>query len=357
MKKIALLLLLAACNSGPAAPVAKLWTSADYLAKQGQQLNFGGFFPDDLLRAEGAPLRFQPGTQSGGPGLTLFPGVSEGAPVAFAITDIWQDYPEPWVQPVWIPLDESGVRPAGVINVFPVNVKSTFYSPFWRAEFLLTAGLTDSTYRSARDVLDGKFERRTGGIILCPIVAEAGTLFADDGSGPKNPVTLQSIGNLLPDKNSHAWVDGKQVTYLDFGPWRASAEGQELLEDPIYFFVQKAGDRPLPLSAVLPGDAFNHSFVHRVDVVLPAGAAAFVPSNRPDLRALLAARDFTVPDVAPALDAFPQYALRVAANPTCFGDANFPTACDWLDSPERIEQLNQKIEQPVYLAVGVAVAP
>lgn len=351
MKKLGLLLLLAACNPGPAAPPAKFWTAADFLTYQGQDLNFGGFFPDELARAEGAPLRFQPGTQSGGPGLTLFPAVADGAPAAFAITDIWQDHPEPWVQPVWAPFDQNGVRPEGVLNVFPVDVGSTFYSPFWRAELLLTEGLTDSTFRSARDVLSStKYERRTGPLILCPIVPE-GTTFANDGSGPEDPVTLRPLQSL-PSKTASAWVDGKQVAYLDFGADRAASNGQDLIEDQAWFFVSAAGERPLPLAAILPSDPKRHSFVRRVDVVLPAGSAAFVPSNRPDLRALLLARDLTVPDVAPALDAFPQFALRVAANPACFEDANFPAACDWLDSPARIAQLSSTIVQPVQLAIG-----
>ena len=355
MKRLALLLLLAGCNSGPAAPAAKFWTSEEFLEYQGEAKHFGGFLPSELARPEGAPLRFQPGTQSGGPGLTLFPGIADGVNAAFAITDIWQDYPQPWVQPVWIPLDESGVKPAGVWNVFPVNVESTFYSPFWRAEFLITPGLTDTTYKSARDVLSKKdFERRSGAIILCPLVDEDGTLFADDGSGSKDPVTLRLLGTSLPTKNSHAWVDGEEVTYLDFGPDRAQADGQNLIESIAYFFVTAAGERPLPLTAVLPSEPKRHSFVRRVDVVIPAGAAAFVPSNRPELRALLAEREFTVPDVPAALDAFPQYALRVAANPACFQDANFPAACDWLESSARLESLRQ-IVQPVQLAIGAVV--
>ena len=352
MKKFALLLLLAACTPGPAAPEAKFWTTADFLAYQGQEPNFGGFFPGELARAEGAPLRFQPGSQAGGPGLTIFPGVADGAPAAFAITEIWENHPEPWVQPVWAPLDQNGGRPEGVINVFPVNVDSTFYSPFWRAELLLTEGLTDTTFRSARDILSStKFERRTGPLILCPIVPE-GTLFANDGSGPEDPVTLRALTTL--PKNAPAWVDGQKVTYLDFGPDRASSNGQDLNEDLAYFFVSARGERPLPLSAVLPSDPRRHSLVRRVDVVLPAGAAAFVPSNRPDLRALLASRDVTVPDVPPALDAFPQYSLRVAANPACFQDVNFPGACDWLDSTARLAQLTQLV-QPVQLAIGAVV--
>jgi hypothetical protein len=349
------LVLLAACSAGPEKP-AKRWTTRDFLAKQGQLLDFGGWQPGELLTPEGGALPFQPGVQAGGPGLTLFPAISEGEAAAFVITDLWQDHPQPWVQPVWIPLDENGTQPEGVRNVFPVDVDATFYSPFWRAEWILTPGLTPTTYQSARDVLSSKRALRDGTVILCPLVPE-GTSFANDGTGPRNPMTLATLS--LPRGTRLAWVDGVPVSYLNFGADRAPAydQGQGLVDAEAYFFVSAAGERPLPLAAVLPADPLKHSFVRRIDVVLPGGAAPFVPSNRPELRRLLEARGLVVPDAPAALDGFASYALRVARDPACFGDPNFPAACDWLDSEEKLDALPGKliIEQPVQLAIGVVL--
>lgn len=338
------------CDPGPPARKALLWTAQDFVEKQGTEDDLGGWRPGELLTAGGAPLVFQAGTQAGVAGLTLFPAVMDGAPAAFAITDIWQDHPEPWVQPVWAPLDENGEKVRDVWNVFPVDVDATFYSPFWRAELLLTAGLTPETYRSARDVLGAKPERRTGQIILCPIVPPQ-TSFADDGTGPKDPITLRPL--VLPGQTPRAWVEGKAVSYLDFGLDRVQADGQDLIEAPAYFFVSSAGERPLPLAAVLSTDAKRNSLVRRVDVVLPEGAAAFVPSNRLELKTLLEGRQLEVPPVPAELDAFPQFALRVARDPECFTAAKFST-CEWLDTPARLEAL-QRITQPVQLAIGVVV--
>ncbi len=347
----ALAVLLAACNAGPAAPLAKFWSVRDFSKPSG---DFGGFLPSELLALEGASLRFQPGNQVGGNGLILFPAVADRAVASFIITDIWQDHPEPWVQPVWAPLDENGAPVDGVANVFPVDVDSTFYSPFWRAELLLTPGLTPTTFRSGRDVLNAKVDRRSGAIILCPIVPK-GTLVATDGTGAKEPLTLRPV--VVPMATSPAWVDGREVAYLGIGADRVQADGQNLRETLVYFFVSAAGQRPLPLAAVLPPEPTRNSLVRRVDVVIPPGAAPFVPSNRPELKALLEAREVSVPVVNGALDAFPEFALRVATNPSCFEDPSFPTACDWLDTPARLEGLpvDQRIVQDVQLAIGVVL--
>ncbi len=347
----ALALLLAACNPGPAAPLAKTWSTRDFSKPAG---TFGGFLPSELMALEGASLRFQPGNQASGNGLILFPAVADRAVASFIITDIWQDHPEPWVQPVWAPLDENGAPVEGVSNVFPVDVDSTFYSPFWRAELLLTPGLTPTTFRSGREVLNAKVERRTGAIILCPIVPE-GTGIASDGSGAKEPLTLRPV--MVPTKTTRAWVDGRAVAYLAVGADRVQADGQNLREVNGYFFVSAAGERPLPLATVLPSEPTRNSLVRRVDVVIPPGAAPFVPSNRPELKALLEAREVTVPVVKVALDAFPELALRVATNPSCFEDPSFPTTCDWLDTPARLDslRLDQRIVQDVQLAIGVVL--
>jgi hypothetical protein len=369
------LLVLAGCNSGPAKPEAERWSVKQMVAKwdalddNGLPYNFGGWRPRDLVVEGGQSLLFQPGAQAGARGLTLFPGIVAGKAAAFVITDVWQNWPTPWVQPVWAPRDEDGRPLDKAYNVFPVGDESTFYSPFWRAEELLTKDLTPTTYRSARDVLSAHPTYREGSVIFCPIVLP-GTGFTDDGSGTKDPMT-QSLVTLkplppqaphpgwLPRAVSDGWVDGEPIGYLDFGADHVLAEKETLSVAEAWFFVRQAGDNPLPLAAVLPEDALRHALVQRVDVVLPAGAAPFVPANRPELRALLGRSDplLTVPTVDAALDGFSQYTLRVAANPTCFSALTFPADCDWLDSPARIEALpsSSKIERPVQLGIGVVL--
>lgn len=364
------LLSLGACSSGSDEPEAKLWTVHDFVALRdkldevGEPVSLGGWQPRELVVEGGLPLLFVPGAQAGAHGLTLWPAVTGGGAASFVITELWENHPEPWVQPVWAPRDADGKPVSGALNVFPVRETSTFYSPFWRAEELLTEQVDESTYRSSRDVLSGKFKRRSGTIILCPIVP-AGTGFADDGNGTLHPMT-QAPATLkpvppeaphpgwLPRDLSSGWVDGVQVSYYDFGDDHAPADEQDLREATAWFFVRRAGERPLPLAAVLQADALRHSLVRRVDVVLPDGAAPFVPAERGRLRTLLEGRGLAVP-AAPA--GFGDYALRVAANPGCFMDPNFPAACDWLDSPARLEALpsGARVVRPVQLAIGVVL--
>ena len=374
------LALLSACHSGPAKPEAERWSVKQMVAQWDaidpdtkQPKRFGGWTPRELVVQGGLPLVFQPGvTQAGVRGLTLFPAVTAGQAAAFVITDVWQDAPTPWVQPVWLPRDEAGRPMEGVRNVFPVADESTFYSPFWRAEELLTRNLTDATYRDSRDVLSMKPEDqtwRTGSVIFCPIVLPD-TGFADDGTGPKDPMTLSLLTlkpvppqvhpGWLPREQSQGWVDQAVVNYLDFGLDHALADEQTLSPAQAFFFVRQAGDPPLPLAAVLPAEALRHALVQRVDVVLPPGAAPFIPANRPELRALLATRDplLTVPVITDAaLDLFPQFTLRVAANPACFTAPAFPAACDWLDSPARLQALRSdlRLERAVQLGLGVVL--
>lgn len=363
------LLSLVGCGSSSDEPAAKFWTVHDFLAlkdatdEQGQPLKLGGWHARELVVEGGRPLLFVPNAQVRAHGLTLWPAVSGGAAASFVITEIWQNHPQPWVQPVWLPRDSAGRPVSGALSVFPVGEKSTFYSPFWRAEELLTETVDETTYRSARDVLSGRSIRRTGSIILCPLMP-TGTGFADDGAGTlhpmtRAPVTLKPVPpavhpGWLPRELSAGWVDGGRVDYFDFGADHAPAIEQTLQEATAYFFVSRAGERPLPLAAVLPADALRHSLVRRVDVVLPEGAAPFVPSDRSELRTLLEARELTV---RPSQAGFWDYALRVAANPDCFTGPGFPAACDWLDSPTRIGALpsSARVVQPVQLAIGVVL--
>lgn len=362
-------LLLAACAPGTDVPDAKFWTVSHFIKARDKNPDFGGYFPKDLVVPQGEPLVFLSGTQNEGQGLTLFPAVAEGKAASFVITEIWANWPDPWVQPVYLPRDEAGRPMQDARTVFPVDVVSTFYSPFWRAEELLTPDLDEDTYRSARDVLNAPpgTQRRSGAIVFCPIVPPE-TRFANDGTGTKDPMT-RTLATLkptppvvhpgwLPPATSDAWVDGKPVSYFDFGADHAPSDGQVVFDAPAYFFVKAQGGAPLPVAAVLPDEPVRHAFVTRHDVTLPPGALPFIPPNRPELRALLASKGLEVPALSdPSLDAFPQYTLRVAVDPACFADARFPASCDWLDSPARVLRLpsNTVVERRVQLGIGVVL--
>jgi hypothetical protein len=349
-------LLLTGCGVAPAADtLPKVWTAKDFLERHEQAVDFGGWTPSQLLVTEGQALPFASGTHRGGPALVLFPGVSEGESAPFVITDVWRGHAQPWVQPVWGPVDADGHPVENVRNVFPVDVGASFYSPFWQLIVLPTPGLTPTTYRRAREVLNARVEKKLGPLVLCPFVPpEVGV--QDEGMGPIDPATgatLKPVGSSpgLVESELHEVHD---IAYLNFGIDRAPWKGQSLEEALAYFFVRAPDEPPLPVAAVLPARPLQHALVRRVDVVLPAGSGVYVPSTRPELRALM--ERLQVPAPLPRVDQNP-FTLRVALNRECFAAADFPETCQWLDSAQKVQALlgaSRKV-RPIQLTVGVLV--
>ncbi|MDP1920635.1 MAG: hypothetical protein Q8L14_30610, partial [Myxococcales bacterium] len=323
-----LLLVMAACAPAPA-PTAKVWTAREFFARQAETKPiFGGWAPSRLLVTEGQTIPFTTRVQGPFEGLTVFPGVADGRSVGFVITDIWQDHPEPWVQPVYVPASmpaDGAPRERGVPSVFPVGLDSTFYSPWWRMELVPLDDAEATSLTSAELALERKTARTLGPLVLCAIVPQSSfDVAAEVATKPTNPLTGAALASPA---HKSAFVDDVSVQYLGFGPGRAPFDGQRLVESDLFVFVK--GGASLPVAAVLPAAARSHGFLRRVEVEVPERARFFVPSNRPDLRAPLGE---LAPDVDARLDAFQAYALRLARDPACFSSAGFPDACDWLDS-------------------------
>lgn len=344
-----LLLVMAACAPAPA-PTAKVWTPREFFAKRAETKPvFGGWAPSQLLVTEGQTIPFTTRVQGPFEGLTVFPGVSDGRAVGFVITDLWQDHPEPWVQPVYVPASmpaDGAPRERGVSSVFPVGLDSTFYSPWWRMELVSLDDAEATSLSSSKQVLERKTARTLGPLVLCPIVPRSSfDVAAEVQTKPVHPLTGVALSN--PDHKS-AFVDGEPVLYLGFGPGRAPFEGQRLVESDLFVFVKDGAS--LPVAAVMPAAARSHGFLRRVEVEVPGGAGFFVPSNRPDLRAPLGE---LAPAVDARLDAFPVYALRLARDPACFSSPGFPGSCDWLDSAEKVRALPFTTRRDVQLTAAV----
>lgn len=339
-----LVLCLCACDATPTAPTARFWTAREYIARYDAGLDFGGWTPAQLIVKPGEPLRFVAGKQRADAwGLTVFPGVSDGQPMPFVILDTWKDHPEPWVQPVWVP---GGTAP----NVFPVDVGSTFYSPWWRKYEMSFPQVTSQTFESAREVLDSKATFTERQLILCPFVPEH-----VGGAGAPELLDPMTLARVTVPEAKEGYVDGHEIHYLNFGDDLAPFHEQRLESAQAFFFVASLGEPPLPVAAVLPDDALHHGWLDRVDVALPVGAQPYVPRGRPELRALLSPFFPQLPVPPEGAPEAPAYTLRLARDPTCFSAADFPAACDWLDTPARLAQLPaaSRLEQPVQLTIGV----
>lgn len=348
-------LLWAALCLGACAPAeaekAERWTIANALKPKSATADFGGWTPARLAVNGGDPLPFGEGNQFGSPGVVIQPGVADGVATPFIITEVWRNHPTPWVEPVWAPRDAAGQPVLDVKNVFSVNVDSSFYSPFWRLEYLLKDGVTPETFRSARDSLatSADITRRPGPLVLCPVVVESAALGATS-SGPRDPATGAT---LAPLPLSTSWHEGEKLWYFDFGPGRFDERDQLPVVERAYFFVKLAGQPVLPVASVLPSNPKLHGFVQRVDVRLPPKAAVYVPSSRPELLTVMMNADVPVAQLAAGNDGVTARTLQVVLDKACL-ETGAIADCTWLDSVAAIERAAlPTFEQPVTLTVGV----
>jgi hypothetical protein len=370
------LLALSACAPPPGLE-AKVWTVEDFLRLAPQQKDLGGWRADQLVTFEGAPIPFRsppywPAEVPQGPGygLTVFPAFAQGEPASFIITEIWFAHPTPWIQPAWIMV--SALAPdfpqvPGTRSLFPVGTDGSFYSPFWRIEYVLAPDATPDRYTSAKAVLDANLPDHEGPVVYCPIVpVDGGVVRAAGEATPVHPWVLQSDVGLdggapMPVKaptNRVAWVDGKEKPYLGIGVGRIEDYGQLPEENPLYTFAVPSTDggrELLPIPAVLSDEPFATSFVRRVDVLLPSAAAVFVPVNRPELAALLSEKGarFVSP---PVDDVTARTRLGAVIRDTaCLAtDAGF-ASCTLLDSPAAIDPLGDAYVIPTNTTLAIDV--
>lgn len=354
MKRFIVLLLLAACGE-TTPPLARVWTVREYVARRTDERPiFGGWAPKQLVVATGETLPFSTATQGPGQGLPVFPAVADSVSVGFNLLDIWQDHPDLWIQPVYIPSRPDGSVRVETSTIFAAGLASTFYSPWWRQTFVKLDDAEVPDFVTPYAALKPRAEAPLlGGLVLCPIMPGPDfDVAAAENDSPRHPITNVA---LRRSNKRVAFVDGVATDYIDFGLGRAPWDGQVMFAGSMYVFITAAGVAP-PLAVVLPSAPRAHGFLYRVEVPIPAGAKAFVPSNRPDLRAALGD---LAPDVDPALDVNQHRALQLVRNPACLTPQAFST-CNWLDSEKAVQVLEPSFRRkPVQVSIAVldAVTP
>ncbi|MBL8951503.1 MAG: hypothetical protein JNK82_12035 [Myxococcaceae bacterium] len=329
MRPTALLFLLAACSlDGP--PRGFAWPTASFF--RSEPATFGGFTTSSIANNTTKELVLQPAWGS-------------GQRLGYYVTEIWQNHPDLWVQPVYL---------LGAVQnetIFGVDTESTFYSPFWRA-WVVTAQ-AGKTYDRVSAVNELPMWR--GPMVVCPIVPSG--------------VTTDRAGAA---SRGVAFVNGARVDYLSFGTDRQIAEPFEggdldgvVLPADFHLFATRGADggtEPLrELPAVLPDDPWHHAYVRRVDVLLGA-EAVFVPLGDTVLRAKLTALGVQAPEPSNLIDASlaEQHRGHVAADGACFADAaGFPSTCQWLDSEGSVKQLadNRRVATDVTLTANPVTVP
>lgn len=310
-------------------------------------------------------------------GTLISPAFCQGEPAAYVTTEVWYDYAPIWWQPLYVLVTEydasnlwGNVLP-GSLPIFSVGPNSSFYSPYWQVYFVVVPPDTDPTsITSNEQVLDGNYPLVDGPGKICPLVPDDVYLSQVVDGGFTRPLDGLPIG---PVKQIQGYLDGQLVDAFDFGANRmeVTSTGQ-VIETPLFKFVSQSfnasssqspgedgliGTSSLGLPTVAgvgplysgqvdpsPNNVPQFGALWRVyEVTLPATAGVFVLDTEPALAQMLTSEGLQVPAIDPAIAALPDapdYLLRVALNPACFGDpTQFPQGCQFLDSQAAIEGL------------------
>lgn len=344
-------LLLAACGAPPAPDAWSLWTLDVLEAKHDPAIVEPGA-PLALLSAPYPALGAGTGLQrQGGRGLSVFPAFSEGKPAAYMTTELWQNFNEVWVQPLYVDLTRK--NPA----IFGVDSGSRFYSPYWQVfTYAHPAGAAE--FRSAKDVLDAHLPLAPNTGKFCSITRDQslGIAVQQGDLSPVRPLTGEAVTAPV---NRTAYAEGNEVSFIDLGnAQRFTFDPATLIveESPLYAFalpdkdgfpaqvdLPKVGGSGPPhhprcdghanCAGVVDGIPEFGSLWRVYEVLLPPAADVYVPASLPGLQQTVRAMGFAAPS-GPQLPA--EFILRVAANgKTCL--AGDPSTCVWLDSQNQIE--------------------
>ena len=361
----ALLLAVASCGQPtPSATSQRLWTSADLQAsfRAGSTCANPANLPCDYFVAKG----------SGDEGdvLQFKAAFSEGQPMGYITTDFWANYPQIWLEPMYILVTAWNDKAPGANRlldendqpsppIFSIGTHSAFWSPFWQTFYVeVPVGTPSAKYTSTRQLFDDNLVMHPGPNRFASI-APAGLSLpsADDIS--------TAILNLAPNvaayfkgkledvvassKTEFGWLDGVLMPFFDFGTDNFDANADQEIQDvPLFLFKKYDTDGALklvgfpnvggvaPLFSHVPGrvSATNRpqfGALWRLHVVtLPKKAGMFTTDD--EMSAIIPGGMVTATDLDTMVS-------RVALDTSCFLNLATKglTACTWLDSQRAIE--------------------
>jgi len=366
----ALSLTVASCGqSAQTATSQRLWTMADLQASfhaGSTCVNPAGLRCDYFVAkgagAEGDVLQFKP-------------AFSESAPMGYITTDFWANYPQIWLEPMYILVTAWNDKAAGVNRlrdengkpsppIFSIGTQSAFWSPFWQTFYVeVPLGTPSTKYTSTKQLFDDHLVMHAGPNRFASIASKGLSLpSAQDIStailnrAPNLSAFLKGntddavAGVVASSKPDVGWLDGVPEPFFDFGTDNFDADAnQDILDVPLFLFAKYDADGVLTPT----GDA-NVGGVAPLFSHVPGRVSA---GNRPQFGALwrlhfvtlpAAARSFTADDEAATLATSGAVVTmadldtmvgRVALNAACFPDLATKglTACTWLDSQRAIE--------------------
>lgn len=302
-------------------------------------------------------------------GLMVEPAFADARPAAFVTTEIWDEFPRVWAQPLYTLVTGfdalGGPEPlASALPIFGVGTGSRFYSPFWRVFYVtVPEGFTADTLRSAEQVIASGLPLTPGPLRLATLGPREIEVAHPPGHDPVHPFS----GDVLkPRLAQQGWAEGQLVFFVDFGPDRFRVNDANSVVQEVALFrlallapggtprdlglppVVGTGPFRAPRAADAPNGfprfgALRHVFYA---VITPAPGSpvpgVFISASRPELRQAMIAQLGSVLVPQPSLAAEQlaereQYTLRVALDGSCITQTSFPDACVWLDTQQAIE--------------------
>lgn len=303
-----------------------------------------------------------------GPTLQYKPAFSESQPMGYITTDFWANYPQIWLEPMYILVTAWNASPPAANRlrdemsnpsppIFSIGLQSAFWSPFWQTYYVeVPAGTPSTKYTSTKQLFDDHLVMHAGpnrfasiapdglslpssGDITAAILAWAPNVAAYLGQNSVDDIVNSS-------KTEFGWLDGVLVPFFDFGTDNFEADANQEIQDvPLFLFV-----RPDANGGLKPAGIQNVGGVAPLFSHVPGRVST---SNRPQFGALWRLHFVTLPPTAGAF-AMGNYTVaigtggsptdlapmvgRVALDTTCFQNlAMGPSVCTWLDSQRAIE--------------------
>ena len=367
----------AACSGAPAPANPQLWT-----VFTDQALYAGGAAPARAIAAgDGLPGGIPLGLILNGTALAERTALADGGSVTFLTTEVWANYPQVWMQPVYVPIIgwAADGTPKKLLDgtgsghpIFSVGPQSGFYSPFCQIVYAqVPAGTASDALTSARQILDG-------GYPLTPSEGRTMPLVPAGVTGGGTP------GTSAPG-SGQGWLDGAPIAFLDFGSdtfaWDPASNVVQ--EAPIYVLTLRGPDGaphafasiPTVLGDTPPGAGngqplqidgqWRFSAYWRVHTIaVPPQARVFAPPGS-QVASDLAAEGVSAGTYTAALTGgdptdYQTYEGLVAldaGDPSqglagCFDSAASLPGCTWLDSEDALRQLDLASAEPTGITVS-----
>lgn len=238
--RLALLIAAGAlgCGEKETSGRARLWTLFDlaeiFEADPQARVAAGPGFP------AGLPVTYflTAGSDADTPAeLAVSSGFVEGRPAKYMTTELWANFDEVWVQPLYLVVGSDGRWPATPDVrepwVFGVGPRSLFYSPFWQVfGFQVPDGVSAESLTDTRGVIEAA--NKTGGLrpLERRMVAAA----------PATVFPANAWNELTYYDDTAAWNGQGGKRYIDLGPGRFEYDDHGVVTEVPLFVFTKNGE-------------------------------------------------------------------------------------------------------------------